>query len=511
MNLTLTRLPDDLRRAALGVLMPGFAGTSVPYWLAPQIREGLGGVCLFAMNTPDIATTRALCDQLSGLNPDLCISADEEGGDVSRLEAATGSSLPGNEALGALDDADVTRQTGAAIGAMVRAAGIHLTLAPVLDVASNPYNPVISVRSFGNDPGLVARHGAAFIEGLHAAGVGGCAKHFPGHGDTATDSHVGLPVIDVDPQVLNERDVAPFAALAQQFDAVMTAHIVVPAHGPYPATLSAWAYELLRGTGFEGPVITDALGMAAIAAGDADHEPGIGEGCVRALDAGADLLCLDAPQNRDPELEFTEAYAGIAAALLSGRLDPARLLASAERTRGCVRAIVARPGWAADADVDHGAIAALGDQVARDALETVGDVRATGVVWVADLRLSANWASGDLGSVVIDTLSAELAPGIEVRPVPAGVGGMAGALNQVPLRDTVVVVTRQPLVDANEVADLAEILGQRREAIVLHTGMSQSAPRAYRRINIHGLGRPNLRAAAAALAGRVTTHHERQI
>ena len=498
----MTALSDDLRRAALGVLMPGFAGTSVPNWLGPHLRDGLGGVCLFAMNTPDISTTRALCDELSALGPELCIAADEEGGDVSRLQAATGSSLPGNEARGALDDEQSTRRVGAAIGAMVRAAGIHLTLAPVLDVASNPYNPVISVRSFGNEPQLVARHGAAFLDGLHSAGAGGCAKHFPGHGDTAVDSHVGLPVVDVSPQMLLERDVAPFSAVAADLDAVMTAHIVVPAHGRYPATLSSWAYELLRSTGFDGPVITDALGMAAIAAGDADHPAGIGEGCVRALEAGADLLCLDAPQNRDPELDFGEAFASIADALVSGRLDPDRLRASAERTRACVRAITARPGWVADAAVDHGAIAALGDQVARGAVEVVGDVRATGTVWLHDVRHSTNWAAGDLGSVVLDTLAGALAPDIEVRALPPG------QLDRVPLGDTVVVVTRQPLIDGHEVAGLAEVLGQRRDAIVLHTGMAQSAPRAYRRINIHGLGRPNLRAAAAALAGHIGIPHE---
>lgn len=498
-------LPDTMHRAILGVLLPGFAGTSVPDWLAPHVSDGLGGVCLFAMNTPDLATTRALCDELSALNPDLCITTDEEGGDVSRLQAATGSSLPGNEALGALDEESATRRAGAAIGSLVRAAGIHLTLAPVLDVACNPHNPVISVRSFGADPQLVARHGAAFLDGLHEAGAGGCAKHFPGHGDTAVDSHVGLPVIDVDPQVLSERDVAPFAAVAADLDAVMTAHIVVPALGPYPATLSPWAYELLRSTGFEGPVITDALGMAAIAAGDADHEPGIGEGCVRALAAGADLLCLDAPQNRDPELQFAEAYAGIAAGLQSGRLDLGRLQASAERTRRCVRTVVARPGWRADAAVDLAAIGALGDAVALGSVEIIGDVRAGATVWVADLRQSMNWAAGDLGSVVTDTLSAELAPEIEVR------SASPARLDQVPLADTVVLVTRQPLVDAGEVAALTEALGLRRDAIVLHVGMAQAAPRAYRRISIHGLGRPNLRAAAAALAGRVTRTREMEI
>ncbi|MGA4508334.1 glycoside hydrolase family 3 N-terminal domain-containing protein [Propionibacteriaceae bacterium G1746] len=491
-------LTDDQRAAALGVLMPGFAGTSVPAWLAAHVRDGLGGVCLFAMNTPDIVTTRALCDELSALNPDLCITTDEEGGDVSRLQAATGSWLPGNEALGALDDAAVTRSVGAAIGSLVRAAGVHLTIAPVLDVASNKHNPVISVRAFGATPDLVARHGRAFIDGLHQAGVGGCAKHFPGHGDTAVDSHVGLPVIDVAQAVLADRDVAPFAAVADAVDAVMTAHIVVPAHGPHPATLSAWAYDLLRSTGFDGPVITDALGMAAIAAGDADHRAGMGEGCVRALEAGADLLCLDAPQNRDGEDQFAEAYAAIGAALLSGRLSVERLRASAGRTRACVRTITARPGWRADAPADLGAIRDLGDRVAVAALAVTGDVLVRNRGWLVDLRRSTNWAAGDLGSVVLDTLNeaADAAGTPRFTPITAS------HVREVPADDTVVVVTRQPLVDGHESAGLESLLALRPDAVVLHTGMAHAAPAARHVVCTHGLGLPNLRAAAAALQNR---------
>lgn len=491
----LPALPADLRRAVLGVLMPGFFGTSVPQWLAPHVRDGLGGVCLFAMNTPDLATTRALCEELSALGPELCIAVDEEGGDVSRLEAAQGSSLPGNETLGAVDDVDVTREAGRHVGALVRAAGVHLTLAPVLDVASNPGNPVIAVRSFGGDPELVARHGAAFLKGLHEAGAGGCAKHFPGHGDTAVDSHLGLPVIDVEPEVLQARDVAPFAAVADEMDAVMTAHIVVPAYGPYPATLSPWAYQMLRDTGFKGPAITDALGMAAIAAGDEEHGSGVGIGCVRALEAGADLLCLDAPQNREPAALFAEAYTAVAGAVLSGRLDVEALHTSAERTRACVRAVMARPGWRADAEVNHSRVEDFGVDAASAALETSGDVVVRGRLWVADLRRSINWAAGDLGSVVLDTLNACRGQHEEILPL------QASQVDGVPDEDTVVVVTRQPLVDGHESAGLADVLARRPDAIVLHTGMSQAAPTAERLICCHGLGRPNLRAAAAALLG----------
>lgn len=492
-------LPDDLRRATLGVLMPGFSGTTIPAWLEPHLRDGVGGVCLFAMNTPDVERTRALCEALAAANPDLLIALDEEGGDVSRLQAATGSALPGNAALGAVDDEDVTRQAGAAIGALVRAAGAHLTIAPVLDVASNPHNPVIGVRAFGADPQAVRRHGVAFIEGLHEAGAGGCAKHFPGHGDTATDSHMGLPVINIDPELLRQRDLTPFEAVAGATDAVMTAHIVVPQLGPYPATLSPWAYQWLRETGFEGPVITDALGMAAVAAGDDDHPAGVGVACVRALQAGADLLCLDSPQNRDEVALFTESYNAVGQALLQGQLTAESLRASAERTRRCVQTITARAGWGQDAPLDEAAIEAFGDRVATESLRTTGNVAATETVWLADLRRSANWAAGDLGSIVLDTLneSRERAGLLPIEPVTTD------QIASLDPADTVVLVTKQPLVDPAEAGALDEGLAARPDAIVLHTGMMSAAPAGERMICCHGLARPNLRAAAAALSGLI--------
>ena len=119
--------------------------------------------------------------------------ADEEGGNVTRLEAAQGSSWPGNAALGVVDDVTATEQVAGGIAAMARRAGIDVVLAPVVDVNSEPDNPVIGVRSFGAEPGLVARHGAAFVRGVQSQGVAACAKHFPGHGATRTDSHVAHP------------------------------------------------------------------------------------------------------------------------------------------------------------------------------------------------------------------------------------------------------------------------------------------------------------------------------
>ncbi|HSN12302.1 MAG TPA: glycoside hydrolase family 3 N-terminal domain-containing protein, partial [Propionibacteriaceae bacterium] len=319
---------DEARRLAYGVLLAQFPGLTVPAWLRPALEGGLAGVILFGENTPDIETTRRVVGQFQELvhaagRPPLVVAADEEGGDVTRLQHVGGSSLPGNAALGDVDDVDLTERCARAYGALLAYARLTLTIAPCLDVASEPLNPVIGVRSFGADPDLVTRHGAAFARGLRAAGIHSCGKHFPGHGATRTDSHLALPVLDVSPDVLIQRDEAPFAC---GVDSVMTAHVVVPALGPDPATLSSWATEHVRRLGITGPIVTDALGMHAVA-----DLYDMGEAAVRALEAGADLLCLDSPTGRDAQADFEAAVEGIAGAILSGRLDPDALRASAER------------------------------------------------------------------------------------------------------------------------------------------------------------------------------------
>src|SRR6185503_12265660 len=153
---------------------------------------------------------------------------DEEGGDVTRLEAATGSSYPGNAALGVVDDVELSERVATSLGAELAAVGVNLDLAPVADVNTNPQNPVIGIRSFGSDADLVGRHVSAFVRGLQNAGVAACAKHFPGHGDTALDSHLALPVVEA----LDEHALKPFrAAIESGVRSIMTAHIVVRSLG----------------------------------------------------------------------------------------------------------------------------------------------------------------------------------------------------------------------------------------------------------------------------------------
>ncbi len=289
-----------LRRLASAVVLPGFPGVTVPPWLQQRLEHGLAGVCLFGQNVeggPD--QVRELTAALHAARPGMLITSDEEGGAVTRLDFGTGSPWPGHATLGALDDTDATTRVAAGLGARARDLGVDVVLAPVVDVGSEPDNRVIGERSFGADAELVSRHGAAFVRGLQSSGVAACAKHFPGHGATRVDSHVALPVIDVDEATYRARDLAPFAAAVDAgVRCVMTAHVVVRCLDDRPATMSGTVIGLLRDElGFDGVVLSDALDMRAISAG-----VGRAAGAVAALGAGVDLLCIGNPV-------FPEQYA----------------------------------------------------------------------------------------------------------------------------------------------------------------------------------------------------------
>ncbi|WP_394768611.1 beta-N-acetylhexosaminidase [Lacisediminihabitans sp.] len=322
-------------RNAAGVLLPGFAGTTLPEWLATRLEQGLAGVCLFAENIVSLDQVRRLTDQIRRANPLAIIAIDEEGGDVTRLFAATGSPYPGNAILGRIDDLDYTEAVARSVGWQLRRAGCSLDFAPDVDINSNPDNPVIGVRSFGTDPALVARHSAAWVRGLESTGVASSAKHFPGHGDTAQDSHVALPVVDLSLDELRERELVPFrAAIEAGTSTIMTSHIVLPrvdAHGP--ATFSRRILgDLLRGElGFAGVIVTDALDMAGASA-----EIGIAAAAVRAVDAGCDLLCIGTRNTAEQLDEIVQALLG---AISAGGLSAARLEEAAARNRDLARAV----------------------------------------------------------------------------------------------------------------------------------------------------------------------------
>ncbi|HWP34836.1 MAG TPA: beta-N-acetylhexosaminidase, partial [Thermodesulfobacteriota bacterium] len=318
----------ELRRLAAGCLLPGFPGAVPPDWIRRWLQDGLGGVVLYRRNVVDAGQVRRLTAALAAESDALLVAVDEEGGDVTRLEAAGVSASPGAAALGAADEPALTEAVARALGADLAALGVNLDLAPVADVNTNPANPIVGVRAFGADPGLVARHVAAFVRGLQAAGLGACAKHFPGHGDTAADSHLELPSVAAGPETLAARELVPFrAAIEAGVRAVMTAHVLVPALDQVPATVSRRVlHDLLRcELRFAGLIVTDALEMRAVSAA-----LGVEETAVRALAAGADALCLGHDLGEEALARVADA---VVSAVRGGRLAEERLAEAAARVR----------------------------------------------------------------------------------------------------------------------------------------------------------------------------------
>lgn len=327
--------PEPVEGPLLTTLLPGFAGTTLPAWLETRLRAGLGGVCLFGPNITSLTQLRSLTGAIRAANPRAIIAVDEEGGDVTRLFADVGSPSPGNAVLGRLDDLAATRGAAADIGWQLRRAGCNVNFAPCVDLNSRADNPVIGVRSFGAVADQVARHSAAWVAGLQSSGVAATAKHFPGHGDTAQDSHVSLPVVDRSREELLERELVPFvAAINAGARLVMTSHIMLPQLDPVsPATMSRTVLlDLLRHElGFAGVIVSDALDMAG-----ARSAGGPGEAAVRALRAGCDLLCLGT-DNTDTELvEISDA---VRDALAVGGLSTERVREAADRVLALAREV----------------------------------------------------------------------------------------------------------------------------------------------------------------------------
>jgi beta-N-acetylhexosaminidase len=356
-------IDPKLASLADAILIPPFPGTTAPAWLLRALEGGLAGVTLFGPNV--IGDTTTLTATLRAAAPvEPVIAIDEEGGDVTRIGYATGSPYPGNAALGVVDDVALTRDVYAAIGGDLARLGINTNLAPCADVLTAGGSLVVGTRSFGSDPQLVARHVAAAVVGLQRAGVTACAKHFPGHGNTTTDSHHTLATISGTLADLRAHGLPPFAAaVAAGSLAIMPGHLRVPElTGDLPASLSPEAVTgLLRGElGFDGVVISDALDMKA-----ASGTVGIPEAAVLAVIAGVDLLCL----GRDiDESMYHAVRAAIADAVRSGRLSGARLEESADRVAALRdRLAAARAGLPGGA-VDDG----IGLLAARAALRRSG-------------------------------------------------------------------------------------------------------------------------------------------
>ncbi len=396
----------ELDRLALRCLFPGFPGLEPPEWVRRRLADGLGGVVLYAWNVESRGQIASLTGALRAERADVLVAIDEEGGDVTRLEATTGSSYPGSAALGVVDDVALTEAVAKAMGSDLATAGVNLDLAPVADVSSNPSNPIIGIRSFGSEPELVARHVAAFVRGLQQSGVAACAKHFPGHGDTEADSHLELPTIHVDRETLALRELVPFrAAIDAGTRSIMTAHIVVPAFDGGPATTSrAILTGLLREElGFDGVVMTDALEMRAISA-----TVGVEEGAVRALAAGADAFCLG---HDLADESVSSIVATVVDAVRSGRLEESRLAEAAGR-------VDALAGWASPPGRKRArrrASQGIGAEAARRALRVEGEARLSRPVLVVELGPEPTIAAGHLRETPGDWLAHRLGDAELVR------------------------------------------------------------------------------------------------
>lgn len=274
--------------------MHSFKGTMPPPQVLDAVRRGeIGAFCLFAFNVVSPAQLRSLCAALydaaaEGGQPPPIIGIDQEGGQLIAVsEGAT--ELPGNMALGATRSPELAEAAGRVLGRELLAMGVNMDFAPALDVNSNPNNPGIGIRSFGDNPQLVSKLGRALIRGIQAEGVIATAKHFPGLGDTSTDAHFGLPVLSHTLEHMRAVELLPFRdAIADGVEAVMTGHIIFSALDDRPATLSPVVLgDLLRDElGFSGLLVTDAMDMHAVA------REGTLPSVEGALKAGIDLVLL---------------------------------------------------------------------------------------------------------------------------------------------------------------------------------------------------------------------------
>jgi beta-N-acetylhexosaminidase len=473
---------EPVEALALRCIMPGFVGTAAPDWILRRAAQGLGGVVLYARNIESEEQLAALTARLHAERRELVIAIDEEGGDVTRLEAKTGSSYPGNLALGAANDVGLTLEVAAAMGADLAALGIDLDLAPDADVNTNPLNPVIGVRAFGSEPTRVAAHTAAWIEGLQGAGVAACAKHFPGHGDTSVDSHVALPVVSTDP---HEGALAPFeAAIGAGVKAIMSAHIVVPSlDAESPATVSHRIMtRLLRGElGFEGLAITDGLEMRGLTDGVT-----VSGAAVEALAAGCDALCIGGGLAGKDVVE--DICRAIVAAAAGRSLSGDRLAEAAAR----VDSLAAwRSAHRRAAPQDR----AVGLRAARRAATSDGPVRIKDAALIVQLDSPRSVAAGRVSWGVGPALAAR---GVRVDTI--GLDGGSSDPDQVTagLRGrSLVLAVRNLHRDASRTRFVEAVLARHPDAVTVEMGFPACRPagaRAY--IVTYGAARVCAEAAA---------------
>ncbi|MFC8674841.1 beta-N-acetylhexosaminidase [Streptomyces griseorubiginosus] len=478
-----TALPVDLDEAAHRCLVAGFEGTTVvPDTLKRLIDRGLGGVILFTRNVRDAEQVRRLTDTLRALRPDLLVAIDNEGGGIGHLVAAGAPEVPGSYALGVVDDPALTARCADALAGHLAALGITASYAPVADVQRKADNPIVRTRAFGSEPELVSRHLSAWIAATEARGIASCAKHFPGHGGTLTDSHHELAV---DPRPYEELDLEPFrAAIAAGVPMLMSAHVVFPAlDANRPATLSRRILrDLLRHElEFEGVLVSDALEMKAIA-----DLYGEAAGARIALAAGADQVIVAVPDLR-VTLECRDA---VLEALREGVLAEERVREAAGRVQRLVERYATPAAEVAPWDAEAGL------EAARRAVRVppVG-VRGAHVVDLFPAPHPAlNWGGEDLLTQVLAV--DPTATGTAVAGEPADLEGVAS--------EVLAKAGGAPLVVATCDAGLYPwqgrlrdvLLARRPGAVQVATGLPDGGA-----VCSYGRGRVNLRALAEVVVG----------
>ena len=324
---------DEFEREAARCVFVGIAGPSPTADELKLVRRGVGGVILFSRNVKEPAQVAELSRELKAAAPGpLLVSVDQEGGRVQRLRPPFWTGWPSMRRIGRIDEQGgvlglngtaVAEKLGRLLARELSACGFDLNYAPVVDVDTNPLNPVIADRSFSRDPRRVARLAVAFAQGLEKGGVASCVKHFPGHGDTSQDSHLTLPRLAHDKQRLWEVELVPFVAAARAgLASVMTAHVRFEAFDRLPATLSPQSLELLRkDVGFKGCCISDDLEMKAIS-----DIWGVPDAAELSIAAGCDavLVCHTLAAQHD-------SIDAIARGARAGPLSRERLAEAAER------------------------------------------------------------------------------------------------------------------------------------------------------------------------------------
>jgi beta-N-acetylhexosaminidase len=323
-------LSDTARQFAARLLCVGFHGHEISASLRRLLAEGVNKVVLFARNIQSPAQVAALTDQIrAAADHPVLICIDQEGGRVRRLREGF-TQVPSMRQLGAAAAAmgnaaasQLARGVGLVLGRELAAVGVNVNFAPVLDVDTNPDNPVIADRSLHRDAEVVARLGSFLIDGIQAGGVAACGKHFPGHGDTLVDSHYDLPALPHSLERLRSIELLPFSRCLHAA-CMMTAHIIFPTlDAAFPATLSRELIDpiLRQEMGYDGVVFTDDMEMKAIA----DHY-GFDDAVVRAVEAGVDVLTICHSEDRQ-----ARAIEVLAAAIDGGRISEARVQRSSRR------------------------------------------------------------------------------------------------------------------------------------------------------------------------------------